>query len=297
MPQIKSFRAYDYFNRFNIKDRDIPSEESIDLILSEIDNEPERIQFCMSNNEVVNNTESLLYPNDEEGNIYLRLLIELVENYQKQHEVIGSNNFILFCQSLVVVNWFAAMVAKMKETNSQKSRKIASKHLALFKSADPIEFDNHNKNHEHRYSALNRFPEFAESMQFLIDWYEKASILSNENTELRKLIINEKILIQQIQKKIRDSKNPYENKCQFCQKIFKSNKGGGHKTCGSDECKKKYYADTKRKSRSQPHEIDRRSRPPEAFGGKRNFCDECTKRRQLYQVKGRNLCNECVKAF
>lgn len=255
-------------------------------------------QFIKSNNELIEKIQSMCNPKDDAGYIYRELFIELYKNYQKQHEAIGCNEFDLFWQSLVVVNWFAAMVAKMKETNIQDSKRKAKKNYDRFKNIAPIEFDSTNESYIPRYPDLKeRFPEFAESMQFLSDWYERASILSNENSEIRDLVNHEKLLIEQINEKIESSENKHLNICYFCKKLFESNRGGGHKSCGSDECKQRYFAGTKKRSRAKQSEIARRPKPPKAFNGKPDFCDEpdCTQRRVLYQFRDGNFCKPCCQ--
>lgn len=278
------------FNRLRVYDRYIPSLDSINFILSEIENESDRFQFVKTNN-----TFHLLWCVDIET---IKLLRELIHNYREQGEVVGEDA-IEFIQSLAVVNWFAAMVAKMKEGNIQGLGREASNQYDYFKETEYIELDKPNPNFTPRYSDLKRFDEYEKATKVGESWYEKVSRLSNDKPELRELIIHERWLIYQIIKNRKESKNlylnQYLNKCCFCQRPFQSYWSGGRKTCGSPECEQKYNAAAKRKSRSQPHEIAKRAEPPKAFDGVKNFCDECENRRVLRKFGHGNFCKPCCQ--
>jgi hypothetical protein len=167
MTQTTFLPDYFLFNRIEVCGKYIPSEKSITSILSEIDNESDRIQFVRTNNIIVWMFEHD-DPEDSDDLKLRQLIIELIQNYQKTSGVIGENEAKLI-QSLVLVNWFAVMVAKMKEGNIQDLRKMFSSHHAYFKKAEIIELDNPEKNYTPRYSNLKKgFPEYAKATQFLV---------------------------------------------------------------------------------------------------------------------------------
>jgi hypothetical protein len=278
------------FDRIEVYGRYIPSLDSINLILSDIDRESDRFQFIKTNNTI------WLFGYID---IELReLIIKLSRNYHKQGEVVGEDA-TEFIKSLAVVNWFAAMAVKMKEGNMQGLKREASEVYRLFKKHDDIELDKPSSKFKFRYSDLKEnFLEHAEALEICRDWYEKTVKLSNLKPELRELIICEKLLIKQIFESREKSqnfpfKNQYINICQFCKKYFTSYRGGGHKTCGSDECERRYSGATTKKNLSQPHEIAKRTKLVKAFDGVRNFCDGCGKRRVLRPLGDENLCKSC----
>jgi hypothetical protein len=275
------------FNCIEVCNRYIPSEESIYSILDEIDNEADRLQFVDSNNVVVWMFEHD-DPEDSDDLKLRELLAELIQNYHRQGEVVGEDVTEII-QSLAVVNWFATMAPKMKETNTQDLRKDSSKLLQYFKKNKLTKFD------KPRYSDLMRFLEYEEAIKTLTSWCENVLVLINKNHKLNNLVIIE----FQIRKKIienRDkSNNPYFNICYFCRKHFLSDKGGGHKNCGSEECERRYDAAAKKKSRSQPHELSKRAKPKKAFDGRPKFCDECGIRRVLYKFGHGNFCKPCCQ--
>jgi hypothetical protein len=294
MSQITFFPA-PFFDRFEVCGRYIPSEESIDLILDEIGNYYNEIQFIESNNiGIALFEQSMCNPENNDDLSLKKLLIELIQNYHKQGEVVGEDA-TEFIQSLAVVNWFAAMVARMKEGNIQDLRKIFSSHHTYFKKDDCIELENTNKSYTPRYSDLKRFPEYAAVIQFLTKWYTRVVNLFFDKPELRKLMTRERLIIKKILENREKSKNQHLNKCCFCQKLFLSDGGGGHKTCGSEECEQRYFAVAKKKSQSQPHAIAKRAKKQKAFNGVRNFCDECGNRRVLYPHVDGNFCKPCCQ--
>jgi hypothetical protein len=295
MSQITFFPA-PFFDRFEVCGRYIPSEESIDLILDEIGDYHNEIQFIESNNiGIALFEQSMCNPENNDDFSLRKLLIELIQNYHKQGEVVGEDA-TEFIQSLAVVNWFAAMVARMKEGNIQNLRKIFSSHHTYFKKDKIIELDKPEKNYTPRYSDLKKgFPEYAEATQFLTEWYVRVINLSSDKPELTKLMTRERLLIKQICENREKSTNPHLNKCCFCQNLFLSDGGGGHKTCGADECERRYSATTTKKNRSQPNALARRTKLAKAFNGIANFCDECKKRRVLWQSGDENFCKHCCQ--
>jgi hypothetical protein len=285
------------FKRLKIYSRCIPSDESIDLIMDEIGNDFIEKQFVESNNNLIEIIQSMCNPEDDAGYIFRELLIKLNQNYQKQNEVIGGNEFERIWQSLYVVNWFAAMVAKSRETNIQDLKRKAKKIYDDFKKTEYIEFENANENHTPRYSDLMNFPEYASSIEILSDWYRDASTLSNENSELRKLIIREKLLIEQICENIEKSNNQHLNICYFCKKNFPSDRGKNLKKC--DECegknKKQWEKENRPKKTSEPDGWIK------AFDGNRKLCqgilcnDGYEEVGRPRQVNAEYICRECYR--
>ena len=328
------------FNRVKVCGRYIPSLASIDLILNEINDETDRLNFVESNNEFVEIIQSIYSPEGDAGYISLELLIliyqellafqelstlckllsiiiqdlltyrellayrelfvELYQNYQRQHEAIGCNEFNLFWQSLAVVEWFAAMAAKMKEGNIQDLERKAKEICDRFKNFTPIIFESANENHVPRYSDLKeRFPEYAKAIENCDEWNKKTVILRGRNYKLDKLTIYEKWLLVQICKKIESSENKHLNICCFCKKLFPSDRGGGHKSCGSTECEQRYSAATTKKNRSQPHSINEKERRSSQKGVTQwskadntpRWCvGVCSKRRL---VNKHRICEQC----
>jgi hypothetical protein len=152
------------FDRIEVCGRYIPSVESINLIWSELENDSDKIQFAKTNNIIVEYVEK----GDPENldDIAIRELItKLKQNYQKQHELLGRYDFKLFWQSLAVVNWFAILVAKKKEGNTQDLRKNESKLEKYFKNGKIPQ-----KITLPRYTDLKRFLEYEEANEFLTKW-------------------------------------------------------------------------------------------------------------------------------
>ncbi len=286
------------FKRLNIYGRCIPSDESIDLILDEIGDDIAEKQFVKTNNTLIEIIQSMCNPEDDAGYIFRELLIELYQNYQKQDEVIGDNRFDRLWQSLYVVQWFAAMVAKSRETNIQTLKRIAKKIYDNFKKAEHIEFENTNENVSHRYPDLEIFPEYAESRQFLSDWCKKASIKSNNDHELKKSIIHERLLTLQINESIENSNNQHLNICWFCKKDFPSDRGKKLKMC--DECKLGHKNKQQWEEENRPKKGD-----PEgwikAFDSNRKLCqgllcnDGYEEVGRFREVNAECICRECYR--
>ena len=297
MSQITFFPA-PFFDRFEVCGRYIPSEESIDLILDEIGDYHNEIQFIESNNiGIALFEQSMCNPENNDDLSLRKLLIELIQNYHKQGEVVGEDA-TKFIQSLAVVNWFAAMVARMKEGNTQNLRKIFSSHHTYFKKADRIELDNTKKSYTPRYSDLKRFPEYTTAIQLLTEWYTRVINLSFDKPELRKLMTRERLLIPKILENREKSTNPYFNICQFCKKHFLSDRGGGHKTCGSEECELRYSAATTKKSISKRENPIKQPKPQKRPKYQKayevaKFCTECGNRRVIYKSGDRECCKKC----
>jgi hypothetical protein len=283
------------FDRIEVYDIYIPSLDSINLILSEIENESDRFQFIKTNNTI------WLFGYID---IEIRELIKkLLQNYHKQGEVVGEDA-TEFIKSLAVVNWFAAMAPKMKEGGMQGLKREASKTYQRFKKDGDIEFDKPNPNFTLRYFDLKRFPEYETATKIAIDWYEEAARLSNDKPELRELMNHERLLIKQIFESREKSqnfpfKNQYINICQFCKKPFPSYRGGGRAHCGSKECRNKYSAGTTKDSRTQPHAIEeKKKRAAEKVAthwikvdNTPRWCiGTCSKRRLVDKHK---ICNQC----
>jgi hypothetical protein len=212
--------------------------------------------------------------------------------------VIGENEFDRLWQSLYVVQWFTAMVAESREMNIQDLKRKTKKIYDDFKNTEFIEFENANKNHTHRYPDLEIFPEYVESRQFLSDWYKKASIKSNNDHELRKLIICEKLLTLQIHKNIESSNNQHLNICWFCKKDFQSKRGKKLKMC--DECKLEHKNKKQWEEENRPKKGD-----PEgwikAFDGNRKLCqglfcnDGYKEVGRFRDVNAECICRECYR--
>jgi hypothetical protein len=290
MTKIIEFCPPTRFDRIEVYGIYIPSLDSINSILTVLDRESDRDQFIETNNTIWQS-----YYVDAE---IRELIKKLLENYRKQGEVLGKDA-TEFIQSVAVVNWFAAMVAKMKEGNIQDLRKEASKTYQRFKKDGDIEFDKPNPNFTPRYSVLKRFPEYAEATDICREWYEKYVSLSNGNPELSELISHEMLLRKQILESREKSqnfpfKNQYTNICQFCKKLFPSYRSGGHAHCRSKECRDRYSAGTTDKSRQQPHAINKEkkviSQWVKSDDTPRWCVGVCTKRRL---VDKHQICKQC----
>ena len=282
------------FNLIEVYQRYIPSEELLGLILNKIQDESARLNFLKTNNTIV-----WMFDNEDPEDpcdIKLRELItELIQNYRKQGEVIGEDVTGLI-QSIAVVEWFATMVPEKKESNIQDLRKEVSKHNQHFKKSDRIELDRFSTKYATRYSDLKIFSEYAEAWKIRIDWIEKVVNVSNTNQELKELIKNEKQLLLEIYINREKSNNPYFNICQFCKKHFLSCPGEGRKMCGSDECKRKYSAVTKERSRTHANSKKKRSsgiviNQWVKVDNTTRLCDGKCERRRL--VNERRFCKQC----
>jgi hypothetical protein len=241
MSQIIEFCPPTRFDRIEVCGTYFPSLDSINLILKRIDNKKTRINFIVSNNKTVAIIELMCNLKDDADYIYRELFVELKHNYQRQAEVIRVNVSDVLWQSLYIVNWFAAMVAKPKPGNRQGLKREASKKFDLFNNIGVVQFEDADENHLLRHPDLKEFPEYVAATQFISEWYTKASTLSNDNPELRKLIISEKQLIKQIHEEIENSTNKGIKICQFCGKLFFSNRSGIVKACDSPKCDRKYH--------------------------------------------------------
>ncbi len=286
------------FKRLKIFGRCIPSDKSIGLILDEIGDDSIEKQFLESNNTLIEIIQLMCNPKDDAGFIFRQLFIELYQNYQKQDDVIGENEFDRLWQSLYVVQWFAAMVTESREMNIQSLKRKAKKIYDDFKNTEFIEFENVNENYTHRYPDLEIFSEYVKSTQFLSEWYRKASIKSNNDHELKKLITCEKLLTLQIHEKIENSNNQHLNTCWFCQKDFQSKRGKKLKMC--DECKlehknKKQWDEENRPKKGDPVGWIK------GFDGKRKLCqgllcnDGYEEVGRFREVNAECICRECYR--
>jgi hypothetical protein len=266
--------------------------------MDEIGDDSIEKQFLESNNTLIEIIQSMCNPKDDAGFIFRQLFIELYQNYQKQNDVIGENEFDRLWQSLYAVQWFAAMVPESRETNIQGLKRKAKKIYDGFKNIGIIEFENVNENYTHRYPDLEIFSEYVESTQFLSEWYKKASMKSNDKSELRKLMTRERLLIKKILENREKSKNPHLNKCCFCQKLFLSKRGKKLKMC--DECKLEHKNKKQWEEENRPKKGD-----PEgwikAFDGNRKLCqgllcnDGYEEVGRFREVNAECICRECYR--
>jgi rRNA maturation endonuclease Nob1 len=244
MARLKTFLPL-RFDRIKVCGRYIPSEESINLTWSEIGNDSDKIEFVKSNNILVYLVENV-DPEDSDDIKRRKLIKEFVQNYQKQGEVMGKDVTELI-QSLAVVNWFAAVFAEMKEGNVQALKKNESKLEKLFKNGKiPLKIT------APKYTYLKELPEYKKAFDILVDWYDNILVLWEKDLQIQELMIAEFKIRMEIAENLEKSKNEYLNICQFCKKIFLTKRGGGHKTCGSVDCERRYSAATSRNNRSSP---------------------------------------------
>jgi hypothetical protein len=306
MPRSKIFPPL-RFDCIEVFGRPIPSVESINLIWDKLKNDSDKIQFAKTNNIIVEYIEK----GDPENldDIAIRELItKLKQNYQKQHELLKRDDFKIFWQSLAVVNWFSALVAKKKEGNTQALRKNESKLEKYFKNGKIPQTIV-----PPRYTNLKRFPEYAEAIEHLTKWYDNILILWNKNLRLHELMISEFQIRTEIIESLEKSNNPYFNACQFCKVIFLTDKGGGDKTtflkgktivlkdkggertkCGSVECERRYSAGTSRNSNSSPARA-KKVKLQKSNNGKPMLCDGCGKKRVCSPLADKNLCKPCCQ--
>jgi hypothetical protein len=233
-----------------------------------------------------------------------KLRSRLIEIVKIQAEICGYD-FMAVMRADAVTSWFRQVLGNHNGVNNQQLRKATSMLKSVYEGhadllwvklppvadyshleilGENLIYDKYCIKHQYSFACVyaKRFRDAVRGLKF-------------ENKDIEKSLSEIDGIQEQIRKIAKDhpSESLHSFQCPYCKK-YQLTQGFTQipASCGSNECKRVYSRATTKKSREQPHAVNKKlSLPPKAFAIPK-ICTGCGKKKVIYRWAHGNLCND-----
>jgi hypothetical protein len=191
--KIAEIEKSDIILGVNIFEKCIPSTETMEMILNEWKDEPNRHRIIVLNNQFILDHKATFDPerfistcDDPKRNKILQIYLDKYNNYKKQCEKAGLS-FVLVWRSIVIMRWFHFMLGNTRNSGSKEIGDELSRIIKARTNKNPYRSPNNIWLKDSPF--LDKYPEYIEAKLHFIAFFTITNLVSDTDPEMEKLKI------------------------------------------------------------------------------------------------------------
>jgi hypothetical protein len=191
--------------RIEIYGMQIPSNETLNVILSELETPEKRERFIDNSNQIIEHMRKSFDPNILDNSLSIHMYLLLMENCRSQCDLLGVDFYgVWYCKA--VIDWFRTVMGYLEIRNQSDLKKDVIKHANSFKKTGI--YINIGLN----FSDFNRFRQFELARNLWESWRVDTYLMSENNQQMKCLLIQ----CGEINKKLIKSIEPDAGSYRIC---------------------------------------------------------------------------------